>query len=135
MSVPYMGNDLKGWAKKRKIRRVDADWSTGERVEVAKTEIVRMNIAPMPAERIKQKPEDQWSWKWWSVVICRKTPFSIDDIIEVQIGQDLRYYRILSIEDWTMSGFCVYDAVEDYEENIPEVGGQDATGPSYKVGY
>ena len=113
MPVPYVGNAIKGWTRKTNIKIVTqsvVDFKTVESTTDAKLDI---NFQPMPAWSVNRKPEEQRTWKWWSIIIKNASVnLNTDDIIIKPSGQR---FRIQSGNDWTESGFSKYEAIEDYE--------------------
>ena len=113
MPVPYVGNAIKGWTRKTNIKIVTqsvVDFKTVESTTDAKLDI---NFQPMPAWSVSRKPEEQRTWKWWSIIIKNTSVnLNTDDIIIRPSGQR---FRIQSGNDWTESGFSKYEAIEDYE--------------------
>ena len=71
-----------------------------------------VNFQPMPAAKVNRKPEEQRTWKWWSIIIRSRTLlFQTDDVIIDSTGQR---FVIQSANDWRSSGFTKYEAIEDY---------------------
>lgn len=111
MPVPYLGNVLKGWAKKTKITVITQTVVDHETVESKSDNVYLANFQPMPAAKVNRKPEEQRTWKWWSVIIKDKTVlFSTDDIIEESFG---KFFGFVSYDEPTpynnVVGFISYD--------------------------
>lgn len=112
MPIPYLGNALKGWAKKTDIKIITQTVVNHETVESESDVSYPANLQPMPPAKVNRKPEEQRTWKWWSVIIQSKTILlSTDDKIVDESG---RQFRIEQANDWRSSGFTKYEAVEDY---------------------
>lgn len=112
MSVPYLGNAMKGWVKKTKITVVTQTVVDHETAESVLNVSYPANFQPMPAAKVNRKPEEQRTWEWWSITIMDKTVLlKTDDIIQNDSGQK---FRIEQANDWRESGFTKYEAVEDY---------------------
>lgn len=112
MSVPYLGNALKGWAKKTNIKVITQTVVDHETVESESDVSYHANFQPMPAAKVNRKPEEQRTWKWWSVIIMDKTVLlKTDDKIQNDSGQN---FRVQQANDWRSSGFTKYEAIEDY---------------------
>jgi len=112
MPVPYLGGALKGWTRKTNITIITQSVVDHETVESESTISYPANLQPMPAAKVNRKPEEQRTWKWWSVIIRDKTLLlSTDDIIKVDSGKK---FRIDQASDWRESGFTKYEAIEDY---------------------
>lgn len=112
MTVPYLGNALKGWTLKTDITVITQTVVNHETVETPASIIKDVNFQPMPAAKVNRKPEEQRTWKWWSVIIRDRTVLlTTDDIIQ---DSDGRKFRIESANDWRPSGFTKYECVEDY---------------------
>lgn len=112
MPVPYLGGALKGWATSSNIKVISqtvVDFETAESGDDIKA---RINFQPMPASKVNRKPEEQRTWKWWSLFIYdRKILLATDDIIQDSSGIK---YRVDSAGDWRSAGFTSYEAIEDY---------------------
>lgn len=112
MGVPYLGNALKGWVKSTNITIITQTVVDHETVETPATVTYQANFQPMPAAKVARKPEEQRTWKWWSIIIKDKTVLlTTDDIIQNDSGKK---FRIEQANDWRSSGFTKYEAVEDY---------------------
>lgn len=112
MGVPYLGNALKGWVKKTNITVITQSVVDHETVESEIPATYPANFQPMPAAKVNRKPEEQRTWKWWSLIIRDKTVLlTTDDIIQDDAG---RKFRIEQANDWRESGFTKYEVVEDY---------------------
>ena len=112
MPVPYLGNALKGWIKKTNITIISQSVVDHEVVEAETPKTYQANFQPMPAAKVNRKPEEQRTWKWWSVIIIDKIVLlETDDIIQDDSGKK---FRIEQANDWRESGFTKYEAVEDY---------------------
>ena len=112
MPVPYLGNALKGWVRETNITVITQSVVDHETVEAESNVTFPANFQPMPAAKVNRKPEEQRTWKWWSLIIKNKTVLlSTDDIIQDDAG---RKFRIEQANDWRASGFTKYEAVEDY---------------------
>ena len=112
MTVPYLGNSMKGWVRTANISIVTQTVVNHETVETKTDVTYPVNFQPMPAAVVNRKPEEQRTWDWWSIIIPNKTlMLKTDDIIEDDLG---RRFRIEQANDWQESGFTKYEAVEDY---------------------
>ncbi len=111
MPVPYLGNSIKGWIKKKPviiITKTTVDHLTEETETVTTLEI---NIQPTPQSRVRRLPAEQRTWKWWALIIRQGPLLKPDDIVVV----DNKRFVIQSLDDWTESGFQKYEAVEGYQ--------------------
>lgn len=114
MSVPYVGGALKGWTRKTPVKIVTQTVVQHQTVQSTKDATLNINFQPMPAAKVNRKPEEQRTWKWWSIFIAgTSVKLETDDIIIRPSGQR---FRIQSANDWTESGFSKYEAIEDYTE-------------------
>lgn len=112
MTVPYLGSALKGWAEKTNIRVVTQIVIDHETVESESDIFYPANFQPMPPAKVNRKPEEQRTWKWWSLIVQDKTLLlETDDKI---IDDSGRQFRIEQTNDWRKSGFTKYEVVEDY---------------------
>jgi len=113
MPVPYVAGALKGWTRKTPVKIVTQSVVNHQTVEATADATLDINFQPMPAWKVNRKPEEQRTWKWWSIIIKNPTVnLNTDDIIIRPTGQR---FRIQSGNDWTESGFSKYEAIEDYE--------------------
>ena len=110
MRVPYMGKTLKGWTQKTNIKKVTQTIVNHKTVETESPITLKCNFQPMPAAKVNRKPEEQRTWKWWSIIVTEGELLKTDDII---IKDSVRY-KIESVNNWTESGFQKYEAIEDY---------------------
>ena len=116
MAVPNLANALKGWTKRRTVWLISTGINEeGRKDETFESLTLDINIQPAPAEVLKRKPEEQWSWKWWSIIVKGTPNIKTQDAIIV----DGIRYRIESVINWGESGFRKYEAVEDYLYDIP----------------
>lgn len=116
MPVPNMARTLNGWTKKRTAWIIQKTISTeGRAIEAFTPLVLDINIQPVPDEKILRKPEEQRSWKWWSLIVKGAPALKTDDAFVL----DSVRYRIDSVGNWAESGFRKYEAVEDYVYTIP----------------
>lgn len=115
MAVPQMGRALRGWVKKIAVKIVTQVTVNHKNTETTTDATLEINKQPMPAAQVNRKPEEQRTWKWWSIIIRNRTTLlkTDDKIIFPNDGT----YRIQSANDWRESGFSKYEAIEDYEES------------------
>lgn len=106
-----MRNTLRGWTQKASIKVITQTVVDFETVESEADIILDCNFQPMPAAKVNRKPEEQRTWKWWSIIVKEGQLLKTDDVI---IKDGVRY-RIESTNDWSESGFQKYEAVEDYQ--------------------
>lgn len=112
MPVPYLGNALKGWVQTTSITIITQSVVNHETIENESIIPLPANFQPMPAAKVNRKPEEQRTWKWWSVIIRDRTVLlKTDDIIQDDTGRE---FRIEQANDWRKSGFSKYEVVEDY---------------------
>lgn len=112
MPVPYLGGALKGWVKSTDITIITQSVVDHETVEAETDVTYPANFQPMPAAKVNRKPEEQRTWKWWSLIITDRNLLLVtDDKIQDDSGKK---FRIEGANDWRTSGFTKYEAVEDY---------------------
>lgn len=111
MAVPYVAGALRGWTKKRQVRIVTK--SVVNFLVVPTAEIVTLDICvqPLQPEKVRRKPEEQRSWKWFSILVKGASP---ELTIDSQVWVDGVAYRIESRQPWTEAGFRRYEATQDY---------------------
>jgi len=123
LSIPYVGNVLNGWVKRQTVYTVKKTVADGLVKERAVKSTKRMNLQPMPKERLKQIPAEQRHWSWWSILIKEADiSFAFDDLVWVTYQGKLRSYRIKERQNWGEAGYCRYAAIEDFVD-MPEVEG------------
>jgi hypothetical protein len=112
MAVPYLANALRGWTTKRTVN-VMQKTVVNHQVTYAVTETLTLdiNIQPTPKEEINKKPEEQRSWKWWNLLVKEGPLLKNDDIVLI----DNVKYKIMSVSDWSESGFQNYSSIKDFE--------------------
>jgi hypothetical protein len=106
-----MARTMRGWTNTTSVDRVVQDIVNHKSVETLTRISLKANFQPMPARTVNRKPEEQRSWKWWSIIVV-EGPFLETDEIFIRSG---KRFRIMSGNDWTESGFQKYEAIEDYE--------------------
>lgn len=110
MAVPYLAGALKGWTSK-----IDVEIVTGqnvvdfETIDITTPATLDCNFQPMPSEKVNRKPEEQRTWKWWSLIV-KKGPYLATDSIFIV---DNIKYRVVSGNNWTQSGFQKYECLEE----------------------
>jgi hypothetical protein len=116
MPFPNVSNALNGWTRRVSARVVTKSIVDHRVVETVADATMDIVLQPMPAQEVNRKPEEQRSWKWWSLwVKAGQQELDIDDVVVVDgVG-----YRVSKINDWTQGGYRSYDAVEGYSP-IPE---------------
>ena len=113
MPEPYVAGALKGWTRKTPVKIVTQSVVDFQTVEATADATLDINFQPMPAFKVNRKPEEQRTWKWWSIIIKNDSVnLKTDDMIIRPSGQR---FRIQSGADWRRSGFSKYEAIEDYE--------------------
>ena len=118
MPVPYLGNALKGWVKKSNITVVNQSIVDHETVESLSTSVYQANFQPMPAAKVNRKPQEQRTWKWWSVIIRDRTVLlTTDDIIQEVFRTTGKYLGFLDY-DGTLSESYISGLIS-YFESLP----------------
>lgn len=111
MSIPNVSGALIGWMKSRSVVVITKGIVDHQVVETAAPAVnIKINTQPMPQKKVNRKPEEQRSWKWWSIWIQHGPLLNVDNKITV----DDKTYRIEVVGDWTEGGYQNYEAVEDY---------------------
>lgn len=111
MSIPKVSGALRGWTKKRMVRIITKTYQNY--IQQIRAEIVMMDIfiAPLQPEKVRRKPEEQRSWKWYDIVTkSSNRPLKIDD--QVQVNGIV--YSIDSVQPWDEGGYRRYEATEKY---------------------
>lgn len=114
MPVPYMANTLRGWTKVTAVKLITQSVVDHKTVKTETDAKLDINFQPMPAAKVNRKPEEERTWKWWSIIIKRGPLLKTNDRIIRPSGQ---VFKIEQASDWSESGFTKYEAIEDYEES------------------
>ena len=120
MAIPNVSGALRGWTKKRTIRKIEQTVSNFETVHTVTDERkLEINVQPTPEEEVDRRAEEQYSWTYWTLFIRDGSRrYSIDDVLLV----DGAAYKIKSVADWRAGGFTKYISVEDYDASAgPDV--------------
>jgi hypothetical protein len=117
MAIPIVSGAFRGWTKRREVRLV-TKIVVNHLVELT-AEIFTLDIMvqPLQPEKINRKPEEQRSWKWFSIIMKGKCP---ELPIDSQIWVDGIAYKIESRQPWTEAGYRRYEATQDYTGLDPE---------------
>lgn len=111
MGIPNVSGALRGWMTTRSVVVITKSIVNFQVVETPAPAVsMKMNIQPMPPEKVNRKPEEQRGWKWWTIWVQHGPLLKVDDKITV----DSKTYRIEVVKDWTEGGYQEYEAVEDY---------------------
>jgi hypothetical protein len=111
MRVPYLGSAVKGWTRPVVCKVITKTVVDHEVVETPSTVTLDINYQPMPAAQVNRKPEEQRTWKWWTLIVKNpKITLKVDDTVAIGSLK----FRIQSFSDWTTSGFSGYEAIEDF---------------------
>ena len=110
MPVPYMAQTMRGWTKKKTVKIITQTVADFETVEAETETTMQINMQPVPPAQVARKPEEQRTWKWWSLIVIKGQALSTDDIIVI----DGKNYRVQNNSDWSESGFRKYEVIEDY---------------------
>jgi hypothetical protein len=111
MAVPYVAGALRGWTRQREVRIVTKTVVNHRVVQTANIVTLDICVQPLQPEKVRRKPEEQRSWKWFSILIKGASPeLSIDS----QVWIDGLAYRVESRQPWDEAGFRRYEATQDY---------------------
>lgn len=114
MPVPNLQGAVKGWTRITTIKVETQSVVDHRTVTISQDITAPMNFQPTPSAKVSRKPEEQRTWKWWSLIIRDfKLLLKTDDIVIDRYG---RQFKIESADDWRSSGFTKYEAYENYEE-------------------
>lgn len=111
MSIPNVSGAFRGWTKKRTVRIIEK--TIINHLMTYRAEIVRLDIfiSPLQPEKVRRKPEEQRSWKWYNILIkSGKRELKIND--QIQVAGIV--YVIDSVQPWDESGYRRYEATENY---------------------
>lgn len=109
--IPKVNGALRGWMKTQVFNLIVKTVVNHIPTESFTKFTVKMNIQPMPPEKVNRKPEEQRSWIWYSIWINKSVELKIDDIIEIQGKR----YKIQSKIRWDDAGYFSFEATEDFE--------------------
>lgn len=113
MPVPYLAGAVKGWTRKTQVKIITQTVVDHEVVPVELDGKYNINLQPSPPATVNRKPEEQRTWKWWSIILRdKKVLLKTDDKM---ISPSGKVFKIQSATDWRPSGFSKYEAIEDYE--------------------
>jgi hypothetical protein len=112
--IPNMRRGLLGWIRKRNIKVITQSIVDGFVTEGIEDKYLKINIQPVPSEKVNRKPEEQRSWKWFNIFCDSSLILKIDDRIVAD-----KTYKICEINNWSEAGICSYEAIEDFTEYIP----------------
>lgn len=121
MGIPNVSGALRGWTKKRTIRKIEQT-VVDFKATYAITDERRLpvNIQPTPEEQVDRTVEEQRSWTHWTLWIRDGgRRYSVDDVL--LIGDTA--YKIEKISDWREGGYTEYESVEDYAVEVGEYEG------------
>lgn len=116
MAIPNMRGALRGWTKKQTVHVVTKTVVNHLVTQTASRITMNIMVQPLQPEKVNRKPEEQRSWKWYSIVTYSSDQvLKVDDIIVVNAIR----YRIDSIQPWDEAGYRRYEATEDYTGSNP----------------
>lgn len=111
MPIPNVSRALRGWTKPQSVRIVTKTVVNHIIQQTAEVITLDMMLQPLQPEKLRRKPEEQRSWKWYSILVkASGRELKPDD----QIVIDGIAYRIDSRQPWTDAGYRRYEATEDY---------------------
>jgi hypothetical protein len=110
MSIPRVGHVVKGWTKRTSVSFVVKTVVNHKVVKTLIETIVDLCLQPMPAEKVNKKPEEQRSWKWFTIFMRSTTELNNND--EIYIAD--KKYTIISKTAWQDAGYYAFEAVEDF---------------------
>ena len=117
MSVPIVSGAFRGWTKRREVRIVTKTVVDHLVQSIAQIVMMDIMIQPLQPEKINRKPEEQRSWKWFSIIMKAR---NIELPIDSQVWVDGIAYKIESRQPWTEAGYRRYEATQDYTGLDPE---------------
>jgi uncharacterized repeat protein (TIGR02543 family) len=136
--MPYVGHVLNGWVRSYKtyiVTQIIVDHVT-QNVSTVKN--MRLNLQPLSPEEIRRKPEEERSWKWFSVLVKSNEPdMKVDDLF----SDGTNIYRIDSVQPWNETGYRRYHATEYYDGSgavysvIYKANGADSGNPPAEYAY
>lgn len=111
MPVPYLAGALRGWTRKIQFKIVTKTVANNRVSKTTETVTLNCNLQPMPQQRVNKKPEEQRSWRWWSLIVKEGPILKPDDTVTDPYS---RTFTIMGVNDWTESGFQKYEAVQNF---------------------
>lgn len=112
MSIPNVSGALRGWTKKIPVIIIFQEIVDHKKVESESPAVkLEINLQPMPFEQIEKKPEEQRSWKWYSLWVRFGALLKTDDKIIIENVK----YRIMKSGNWRDGGYQFYEVIEDYQ--------------------
>lgn len=111
MPIPNVSRALRGWTKPQSVRIVTKTVVNHIIQQTAEVITLDMMLQPLQPEKLRRKPEEQRSWKWYSILVkASGRELKPDD--QIVVGGIA--YRIDSRQPWTDAGYRRYEATEDY---------------------
>lgn len=111
MPIPNVSRALRGWTKPQSVRIVTKTVVNHIIQQTAEIITLDMMLQPLQPEKLRRKPEEQRSWKWYSILVkASGRELKPDD--QIVVGGIA--YRIDSRQAWTEAGYRRYEATEDY---------------------
>lgn len=110
--IPNLSGVLRGWTEEVNVQRVTRTVVDHLEVQTPTNITLHLLMQPLTPERLRRKPEEQRSWKWYSfITYADDTELAMDDRIQIE-GV---WYRIDSRTPWDRAGFRKYEGYEDWQ--------------------
>jgi len=111
MSMPYVGHVLNGWTMPYKCYFITQTIKNHVPVNIALVKTLRLCLQPLTPEEVRRKPENERSWKWYSVLVkSSEKEMNTDDLLYAK-GI---IYRIDTAQPWNDTGYRRYHATQYY---------------------
>ena len=115
--IPNVSGALRGWTQRTMVRIITKTVVNHVIVQVAQIIWMDLLIQPLQPERVRRKPEEQRSWKWFSIITKASNQALT---VDCQIVVGGISYLIDSIQPWIDAGYRRYEATEGYSGNDPK---------------
>ena len=118
MKLPYMGRALRGWTAPVEVMLVTKSVVNFVLKETQSPMVLDIGYQPMPVAQVNRKAEEQRTWLWWTIILkgAQAPVLKTDDQVVVK---GLTFRIQCGVQDWSASGFSLYEAVQDFSPTNP----------------
>lgn len=110
--MPNMAETLTGWEIPLTFIKITQSIQEGDKV-VTETPINFIGVwQPLSMEQLQSKPEGQRSWSWFWV---HAKSGSLELQTQDKILFNNKRYKVMSVKDYSLNGFCEYELIRDYQ--------------------
>ena len=111
--MPKVDTALRGWQNNITLETVvDNINNDGLNVPIRTQVTFKGTIQPLSPEQIQLKPEGQRAWRWLQIhAVAGTLNLDVNDIVVY----DSIDYKVMGINDYSLSNFIEYHVVKDYQ--------------------